>query len=62
MKVKDMPYGAILWSSEPDDEDEYDVLGIMGVTLDEEYYEKECRKISGNPYDYELVEERHDKR
>lgn len=44
MKVKDMPYGAILWSSEPDDEDEYDVLGIMGVILDEEYYEKNVGK------------------
>lgn len=57
MKVKDMPYGSILWSKEVDSDGEYTIYGIMGMDLPEEFYEKECEKVVGNRYDYELVED-----
>ncbi|MBO7615014.1 MAG: hypothetical protein J6T15_04900 [Bacilli bacterium] len=50
MKIRDLPLGCIIWYRN-------DILGITGATLPGKYYDMNCKKINGNDFDYELVEE-----
>lgn len=52
MKVKDLPRGAVLWSGD-------DIIGVVGLNVDVvKYGERDAIKVSGNPYDWELLPER----
>ena len=48
LKIKDLPKGRIIWYKNS-------ILGITGVTLPDEYYERECDKTNGNELDYCLI-------
>lgn len=50
MRIKDLPNGIIVWYGDL-------VVGIKGMTLNEEYFELEVFKVVGNPFDYELYED-----
>lgn len=50
IKIKELPLGCIIWFHD-------DILGVTGVTLPGKYYDMNCKPISGNDSDYELVEE-----
>ena len=50
IKIKDLPLGCIIWYSG-------EIIGITGCTLPGKYYDLNCKKIPGNSFDYELVEE-----
>lgn len=50
LKIKDIEEGMIIWNNKGE------ILGITGATLPEEYYENYCVKISGNHFDYMLME------
>lgn len=49
-KVKDLEYGMIVWQGN-------NVLGVKGVDLPKKYYNKLCKKVDGNRWDYELINE-----
>ena len=57
MKVKDLPFGSILWSKNRNEDGEYDILGVMGMDMPEKYLDMECEKYGINKYDYELLED-----
>lgn len=50
MKVKDIPNGCVVW-------EKFNILGIVGVNLPEQYYECECKPVGQNQYDYEISKE-----
>ena len=50
LKIKDLPVGMIIWKKRT-------ILGIVGATLPNKYYDYYCVKVVGNnELDYELVE------
>ena len=50
LKIKELPTGMIVWRKK-------NILGIVGATLPNEYYDCYCIKVTGNnEFDYELVE------
>ena len=52
LKIKDLPTGAIIWKKK-------NILGIVGATLPQKYYDYFCYKVPGNnEFDYELGEKR----
>ena len=50
IKISDLPVGCIIWNG-------FNILGITKSTLPEKYYDKYCKKIAGNDFDYELIKE-----
>lgn len=50
LKIKELPSGMIIWDNK------CNILGITGATLKDKYYDYNCVKIEGNPFDYMLVE------
>lgn len=49
MKISNLPNGMIIWYKG-------NILGITGATLPKKYYEYSCKKIVGNYFDYELID------
>lgn len=50
VKISTLPLGCIIWYHN-------EIIGITGATLPGKYYDLKCRKINGNDFDYELVDE-----
>lgn len=50
IKIKDLKNGMIIWNNKNE------ILGIVGVTLPDDLYDKYCIKLEGNEFDYLLVE------
>ena len=46
--IRDLPDGIIIWHGK-------NIIGVKGLTLNEKYYDRYCRKFGSNPYDYELL-------
>ena len=55
IKIRNLENGKIIWKYKPNEENE--ILGITGATLEEKYYEKYCKKIVGNDFDYLIMED-----
>lgn len=51
IKISELPVGMVIWKGN-------EILGVTQFTLPIKYYDFYCKKINGNPKDYEIIEEK----
>lgn len=51
IKVCELPMGCVVWYKN-------DILGISGVSVPTSFNGRCCRKLPGNPFDWEIVDDK----